>query len=145
LLSDTDPQLRAAGVRAAQGTLLDDQVRQMMRTDRSPDVRGAAVEVILQRRGAAALAQVLPSLVDSDPRVRSATAAAIGSLGSVAAPPLLELALQSNAQQAQGAILALEHLGPAGVEGLQKIASDHPDQQARRLAGLALGRPVAEH
>jgi HEAT repeat protein len=145
LLSSKDEDLRAAGVRASTGTLVEDRLPSLVRSDPSPMVRIAAVEILVTRRGVAALPLTLAALGDRDLQVRRATAVSLAKLGEEAAKAVEAFAMAGTFEQAQGAILALDYLGPQGTDGLRHLATSHADSRVRVLADLALGKMPPEH
>lgn len=145
LLRSSDDRLRAAAIRAARGDTLREPIIALLHDDPSPLVRSAAVEALAADRGLAALPLLLAALEDGNPQVRESAARAIGAVGTEAAAAVEQLGMSASPNAAQGAILALVELGPAGTSGLQKISAEHSDPQVRRLARLALGRPQSDH
>ena len=144
LLSDPDPVKRMVAVRLGRGAILE-RVLPLLRSDPSPKVRAAAVQALIDQRGAAAMADVLRALSDPDVFVRAEAARALGQLGAVAVPPLLDLAKTGTPESAQAAVLALESTGAAGIDALHEVAANHPDASIRRLAQLALGTLEEPH
>jgi HEAT repeat protein len=114
-----------------------------MEEDPAPEVRAAALETLIERRGSAALDSALPLLFDPDPLVTRTASVEISSLGSEAVPKLRRLLEQRSFEQPRElapAAFAMAMAGPEGRRALGEIAAGHPDARIRRLAGLALGR-----
>jgi HEAT repeat protein len=114
-----------------------------MQEDPAAEVRAAALETLIERRGSAALDSGLPLLFDPDQLVTRTASLGIASLGSEAVPKLRQLLEQHPFDQPQElapAAFAMAMAGPEGRRALGEIAASHPDARVRRLAELALGR-----
>jgi HEAT repeat protein len=114
-----------------------------MQEDPAPEVRAAALETLIERRGSAALDSALPMLFDPDQRVTRTASLGIASLGSEAVPKLRRLLEQRPFDQPRElapAAFAMAMAGPEGRRALVEIAARHPDARVRGLAELALGR-----
>jgi hypothetical protein len=146
LLRRPEPALRAAAIRGSAASLPTERLSDWLHNDPSPLVRAAVVERLVQARGAAAVADVLPALADDDPGVRELTARQIGALGEAGVAALLAARPQGPPAAATGIVLALDHAGAAGTPALRQLAATDADPQVRSLARLALGRvPGHEH
>jgi hypothetical protein len=136
------PAHRAIGARYASGEAVD-RLPRLLRVDRDPDVRAAAVTRWVELRGPDGVERALVALEDSDPEVRRATLLAIGSLGPEVVPPLRDVALNGPPHAAGAAVGALRASGsPEAWRVLEEIAASHPDEGVRLLARSALGRPL---
>jgi len=139
LLASEDAALRVLGARFAVG---DDQERLvgLIKSDPSPEVRGAAAAALIRSRGLAGFADVVPALGDGNATARLAAVEAVGELGAAAVPQLTALARDGSQEEAIGAVLGLDHCGAEGRMALISLAADHPDERVRRVAQLALGK-----
>ena len=135
--------IREIAVRFSREGIDDAQLEVLMREDPAPEVRAAALETLIERRGAAALDSALPLLFDPDPLVTRTASIGIASLGSEAVPKLRRLLEQrpfDDPRELAPVAFAMAMAGPEGRGALGEIAASHPDARVRRLAGLALGR-----
>ncbi|HSJ98897.1 MAG TPA: HEAT repeat domain-containing protein, partial [Myxococcota bacterium] len=147
LLARDDPALRALALRSGGGAI-DDARLAAAAGDPDADVRIAAADALLARRGEAALPTALPLLFDRDERVRRETARRISRLGAPAVPALRELLSErpyGEISELSPVALALALAGADGVAALEEIAAASPDPQRRKLADLALGRLGERH
>jgi hypothetical protein len=143
LLARDDASLRSLALRFGGEAIDAATLAERARADAAPEVRLAAGEALVARRGAAALDEVLPMLFDRDPEVCREMALRIARLGDVAVPPLRALLAErpyDDVSELGPSALGLAMAGPLGVAALQEIHAEHPDEKRRKLAGLALGR-----
>ena len=143
LLVRPEAAIREVAVRFSRDGIGDTQLVAVMQEDPAPEVRAAALETLIERRGSAALDSALPLLFDPDQLVTRAASLGIASLGSEAVPKLRQLLEQHPFDQPRElapAAFAMAMAGPEGRRALGEIAASHPDARVRRLAGLALGR-----
>jgi HEAT repeat protein len=143
LLLRPDAAIREVAVRFSRAGIDDVRLEELMQEDPAPEVRAASLEILMERRGSAALDAALPLLFDPDPLVTRIASVEIGSLGSEAVPKLRRLLEQRPFDQPRElapVAFAMSMAGPEGRSALGEIASSHPDPRVRRLAGLALGR-----
>jgi hypothetical protein len=140
LIASENPEIRAVGVRNARATPSERRLSGILREDRDPRVRAAAVETLLAARGDAALDSATAALFDGDAQVREAAVRGLAGLGSAAVPTLENLVERRVADEARAPLAALALAGPDGRRALERIAAHHPDQRVRELARLMLGR-----
>jgi len=140
LLESEDPAVRAVAVRNAPGTPSERRIERLLREDPDPEVRAAAVETLLETRGAAAVGPASSALFDADPRVREAAVRGLAGLGGAAVPTLEQLVETRNSEEARAPLAALALAGRPGRQSLERIAISHPDAQVRALARAMLGR-----
>jgi hypothetical protein len=145
LLGSGKAELRAIGAQFARSSSRRKQLAELIENDPADEVRAAAAQSIVVVAGIDAFADVAPALGDRAGRVQLAAVDALSSLGAVAVEPLEELARDGTPQQATGAVLALDRLEGAGKQALMRLAVDHPKEQVRHLALLALGRAPGDH
>jgi hypothetical protein len=145
LLTRGDPAVRVVAVRYVTGPKAEERVAGLVRSDPSPEVRAAATQVIVARRGAGAVQDALPALSDPDRSVRAAGAYALGAIGEPAVPALKQLALTRGPDDAAAAIAALSLAGKPGAIALVEIAKTHPNPKVRTLAQFALGKAPGEN
>jgi HEAT repeat protein len=142
LLLRPDAAIREVVVRFARTGIDDARLEALMQEDPAPEVRAASLEILMERRGSAALDAALPLLFDSDPLVTRTASVEIGALGSEAVPKLRRLLEQRSfdrARELAPVAFAMAMAGPEGRSALGEIATSHPDPRVRRLVGLALG------
>jgi hypothetical protein len=143
LLLRSEAAIREVAVRFSREGIGDARLAALMQEDPAPEVRAAAFETLIERRGSAALESALPMLFDPDQRVTRTASLGIASLGSEAVPKLRRLLEQRPFDQPRElapAAFAMAMAGPEGRRALVEIAASHPDARVRGLAELALGR-----
>ncbi len=145
LLTRGDPAVRVVAVRYVTGPKAEERVAGLVRSDPSPEVRAAATQAIVARRGAGAVQDALPALSDPDRSVRAAGAYALGAIGEPAVPALKQLALSRGPGDADAAIAALSLAGKPGIIALVEISKTHPSPKVRTLAEFALGKAPGEN
>jgi hypothetical protein len=145
LLEHEEPALRALAVRHARGTPVEGRVAEAIRSDPAPEVRVAAVQMWCEWHGVACADAVEPALFDAAPPVRGAAAESLGVLGDPLVSRLVALARAREGGSVAGPLWALRHAGPLGFAELRRLAIDHPDPRARKLAAVIAGRPLPEH
>lgn len=146
-LHDPDPRRRAVaatllGHRGRRGCAL--ALRAAARTDRSPQVRAAALGAVVRvSRPAAAAATVRAALSDPDAAVRRrACELTPALLGDGPSEPLIELLADDEALVAEAAAFALGELRASGERealALATVATAHDDALVREAAIAALG------
>jgi hypothetical protein len=141
LLESGDPGVRAVAVRNAPGTPSEPRLARLLREDPAPQVRAAAVEVLLAARGEAAVGSASAALFDGDAGVREAAVLHLASLGEAAVPTLESLVERRTVEDAKAPLAALALTGSPGRAALERIAALHPDEQVRALARAMMGRP----
>ena len=143
LLLRPEAAIREIAVRFAREGIGEARLEALMQKDPAPEVRAAALQTLIERRGSAALDAALPLLFDPDPLVTRTASVGIASLGSEVVPKLRRLLEQrpfDEARELAPVAFAMAMAGPEGRSALGEIAASHPDARVRRLAGLALGR-----
>jgi HEAT repeat protein len=140
LLQRSEPAVRAAAIRGAPAVVGVKRLETLLLNETAAQVRAAAVESLLQLEGAQAVRSVLPALSDRDPTVRSVAARGIGALGEPGVAALLTAAHATPVGATTGVVLALDYAGTAGTPALRDIAANHPNEEVRTLARLALGK-----
>jgi HEAT repeat protein len=149
LLRDPDPAVRAAAVRQGGAAVDAAALRAFLRSDRSDQVRAAAAETLARRENARAADDLVRALRDEAPPVREAAMKGLGALGAPALQALQYEIWQAAPTGPAGAlapaVLTLGLVGPEGVAELRRIAHEHPSENVRRLAELALGRLPERH
>lgn len=143
LLKRSPPRYREVAARFASGPEADATLARLASSDPAPEVRARAIERLVERRGEQAIDSVVPALSDPEASVRGAAVRGLGSLGSPAVPALKRAIEDDDAEVAKSALAALAINGsPAARAVLREVAETHPDETLRRLAEIALGRPV---
>lgn len=145
LLQSADPRMRVVGVRFAAGSQAEQRLSSLLRSDPAPEVRAAAVEALVARRGRDSVDSVTDAFFDPSPDVRAAAARSVGALGEPVVPTLQRIALERHGADANAPIVALSMAGPAGARALLEIASSHPDPAVRKVARFALGHGPKEN
>ncbi len=140
-ISATEPRSRVLGAKAAATLEAFESIEQASR-DPAPEVRQALAEHL--QAETQFLPWLLALLADPDQGVQRAAAAKVGSIGPAALPALEALLSSDNPQQQMAAILALAEIGEHARGILERIAAEHPDENLRRLAAVALARPLRE-
>jgi len=140
LLARDDGALSLVAVVYGADAIPDARLAALLRNDRAPDVRAAAVAILLRRRGIAALADATPALFDPDGGVRGEAALQIAALGPEAVPALIALVPGRPAEDLTGVLAALRWAGGDGMAAVLDIADNHPDEKVRNLARVTLGR-----
>lgn len=142
LLERPEAAVRAAVARYGGDGVADARRVALMKADPAPEVRAAAVESLVRRRGSSALDDAVPLLFDPDEGVRRSAGAGVGSMGGAAVPRLRKLLEQrpfEEPSELAGVVLALSLAGPDGQGALRDVHRSHPDERIRKLAGLGLG------
>jgi hypothetical protein len=142
LLDDSDPDVRIAGAELATAPPLRPRVVALARSDSSPRVRAAAARALLAREGSAAVPDTIALLDDADADVRKGVAASIGSVGKDAVEPLRAVVEKGSEPAAFAAIYGLSRAGKDGATALYFIANGHANEKVRKVAGLAIGKPL---
>jgi hypothetical protein len=143
LLLRPEGAIRETAVRFSREGIDDARLATLMQEDPAPSVRAAALEILIERRGSAALDAALPLLFDPDPLVTRTASLGIASMGGAAVPELRRLLERHSFDQPRElapTAFALVMAGPEGQRALAEVAAGHPDARVRRLATLALGR-----
>jgi hypothetical protein len=144
LLASPSAGQRAAAARVASpaqaGRLAD-----LLRNDRAPEVRVAALQRLARLEGAASLDAVLGAFDDEDAAVRRAAGDQAAAFGPEAVPRLADVAERWPWPAPQTAVQALRLAnGPEAHDVLVRLADEHPDRRVRTLAALALGRGIGD-
>ena len=143
LLERSPARYREVAARFASGPGADETLARLARSDPAPEVRARAIERLVERRGEEAIDSVLPGLSDPEPAVRGAAVRGLGSLGAPAVPALKRVIEDDDPEAARSALAALAlDGGPDARATLQEVAETHPDETLRKLAEIALGRPL---
>ncbi len=143
LLKDAPEPYRRVAVRYAGGPRAEAELRSILRSDPSAEVRSEAVVRLAELRGLEAAASIADVLRDPEPQVRAAAAQELGSLGAGAVPELRRIVDGADPDASRAAIVALALTeSTAGVEALGDIASQHADASVREFAQMALGREI---
>lgn len=145
LLARDEGAVRAVALRHGAASLGRDELAAIVRDDPAPEVRAAAVAALTARPDLAALEAASAGLFDPVPEVRAEAAERLGALGATAVPMLRALAFSHGSPDAAAPLAALERAGAAGRAALAEVAETHPDERVRRLADVALGRPLGGH
>lgn len=149
LLRAADPAVRAAAVRRSGPAIDPTRLRALLRSDPAGEVRAAAATALASREAADAVDELVRALRDEAPPVRQAAMEGLAGLGASGIPALRREIWEAAPVESPGppatAVLTLGLLGPDGVAELKRIAHEHPSQQVRQLAELALGRLPEQH
>ena len=144
LLESESPAARETAARHASGPAAGDLLRGLMRNDRAPAVRAAAVTRLARLDGVAALSDVIRALEDPAASVRLAAAQASAGFGPPAVEALRRTAIHDPSDAARAAIAALSLMGRQAHVALLEIATEHPNEGMRTLAEIALGQPIGD-
>ena len=132
-----------SAARFASGPEADATLARLARSDPAPRVRARAIERLVERRGEEAIDSVVPGLSDPETSVRGAAVRGLGSLGAPAVPALKRVIEDDDPEAAKSALAALAiNRSPAARAALNEVAETHPDEMLRKLAEIALGRPL---
>jgi hypothetical protein len=143
LLAAAPPEQRRVAARHASGPGAGATLERLLRADPAPEVREAAVERLADLRGEAALDALSRALSDSAPAVRGSAARRLALLGTPGVTPLQSAAEGSDLEAASAAVVGLGlSSAPEARDALRELAAGHPDERLRKLAELALGRPL---
>ena len=141
LLASPSAALRAAAADVA-GPAQIARLAELVRGDRVPDVRLAALKRLARLDAAAALEPLLAAFADADAAVRNAAALHVAAFGPEVVPRLREAAGRPWPAP-QSAVLGLSHANSEESRAaLAELAEEHPDERVRTLAAVALGRPI---
>ena len=139
-LQSTDARVRRVAVAAAAGLDGEDATSAIMETLADPDenVRAAVVEVLAERRVAAAI--IAPALTDSSARVVEAAATALGEIADPDSVPwLMDVAANHGELLVrEAAVAALGALGDRAALPLLLDVVENGKPQLRRRAVVAL-------
>ncbi len=145
LLRDASPARRATAARYASGPDAAARLTECLRTDPDAGVRAAAVSRLVALEQERALMTAMATFADANTDVRLAGARAVASLGAAAVPDLRAAVEAGRQPAASTAIAALRMTGTEEAHtALVAIATSHPDEGIRKLAGLAVGVPLGE-
>lgn len=139
LMDNEDAAVRVVAVRYAPGTSEQARALLLAKSDASPAVRAAALEVSIATGAPEALDAGFAALDDPDPSVRVAASEALGARGAEVVPKLREMALARSGKDASGPLGALAFAGPEGQATLLELSHTHPNADTRGLARLLLG------
>lgn len=149
LLRERDPAVRAAAVRQGAEAIDVSTLRSLLRNDPAGEVRAAAAESLASLEPADAADDLVRGLRDDEPAVRLAAMKGIAALGapglSALRREIWEGATVDPAGSLAPAVLTLSLVGPEGLVELKRIAHEHPSEQVRQLAELALGKLPGHH
>lgn len=144
LLANRSPEMRQVAARSASGPQAVGLLRDLVRNDPEPAVRATALTRLVDLGGSSVLYDATRALEDPVAEVRMAAVRATASLDPEAVEPLREIALGNRPEAARAALAALSLMGEEGHQVLAELASEHPDEGMRTLAGIAVGQPIGE-
>jgi hypothetical protein len=143
LLERSPARYREVAARFASGPEADATLARLARSDPAPEVRARAIERLVERRGEEAIDSLVPGLSDPEASVRGAAVRGLGSLGAPAVAALKRVIEAADPEAANSALAALAINGsPDARAALHEVAETHPDERLRKLAEIALGRPL---
>ena len=140
-LASPSAALRAAAAEVA-GPAQAGRLAHLLREDKVPAVRLAALGRVGRLDAAGNLDALLAAFSDGDPAVRSAAALQVAALGPEVVPRLRD-ASHWPWPGSESAVIALQHTsGEEARAALVSLSEEHPDERVRTLARLAIGRPL---
>ena len=101
------------------------------------------IVLIISKRGASAVPELIPALKDKNTAIRSLALASLASIGSeakLAIPEILAIAKGTDKSLNQEAVSTLGRLGVSAVPALADVLLNHPDPEVRSAAAYTLWR-----